>query len=191
MPLAPSADGRAVFPTPRVHHTPALGHGTPGQALPPAPREAAPSESPPGGPRITLGLGLPFPSAPRPAQGQKYGHCLGNKHSSGHLQPMNRRPWSSWSRRSPRPASARTHAYQARTRCARPCCGHTGDPAPFAVDKRGRPAAPAAGVQVTGPQPASFASSAAFGPWGRRVSVSPLTGRGPKKFTYRGPQPLE
>lgn len=60
MPLAPSADGRAVFRHPSVHHTPALGHGTPGQALPLPPERLRPQRALTWGPRITLGLGLPF-----------------------------------------------------------------------------------------------------------------------------------
>lgn len=166
MPLAPSADGRAVFRHPSVHHAPA-----------PAPREAAPSESPHLGSLHSPWSWSVLPSAPQPAQGQKCGHCLGNKHSSGHLQPMNRGPGLPGAAGAPASLCRHTRAYQARTRAQAqhrhigdptPCCGQTG--ASSRACSRGPGHRPSVSL---------LRELCSLGPWGRRVSVSPLTGRGP------------
>lgn len=103
VPLAPSADGRAVSDTPAFTTPLPLGHGTPRTGPAPAPREAAPSESPHLGSPHNLGLGLPLPSSSTASPRSEMRTLPGNKTqlkvtcSPAHEQ----RPWSSWSPQEP------------------------------------------------------------------------------------------
>ena len=156
MPLAPSTDGRAVFCHPSIHHAPYPRPRDLRTGPAPAPERLRPQRAFTWGPRIALGLGLPCLQLHGQPKVGNADVAWRTNTAQVTYSPTNRGPGLPGATGALVSFCTHTHAHQAHVQA-----WHTQETPLLAVGRRGCPAAPAAGVQVTGPQPASSASSAA------------------------------
>ena len=163
--------------TPAFTMPPTPGHRTPGQALPPPPERLRPQRAFTWGPRIALGLGLPFLQLHGQPKVGNADVAWRTNTAQVTYSPTNRGPGLPGAAGAL--ASFCTHTCTPGTRtCTSMAQAHTRDPTP----RCGQTGVSSSTCSWSpGPRPPAslFRELCSLSLWGRQVSVQPLMGRGP------------